>query len=436
MSTNRSSVVVARGMFSVIHTLDSLKSRFENHGFYVDTFNISNGKLTTEFFASHTDLLKKYTSDEIVVKEMRKIIPRTHPKLCTSESHHDMECLISFLSGHWKMPLNVVRNVVRQAPEWIMMWRMMSKGISGQHHAVDEFTSMYAPQHRDRIMLCIRPWSGSSSDNITLRVYRRFDGDIHSLKFERLVTPKILLDMVRNVLLSLTYFSMYDDMHHFDIKPSNVLYRVTKDGTVETRLTDYDSLCKLDYVKSIHDTIVTITDRYCSPLYPKFHESFDAMKLTSPLAPQHLTMEDVNKSWNKLIKMHARNERAPTYCDQLNRVIMKHDLYSLGCTLAYFRIKNRSHAKIVSSFIEDMLMADEDITIPNLRIRFNDESKMAPPHTTTITTGTPKNKKTTNTTSTTSKTRIMTISDASDRLNELYIRLKVPKETTNESVIV
>jgi hypothetical protein len=424
MSTNRS-VVVARGMFSVIHTLDSLKRRFENHGFYVDTFNISNGKLSTEFFASHADLLKKYTSDEIVVKEMRKIIPRS-PKLCTSESHHDMECLISFLSGHWKMPLNVVRNIVRQAPEWIMMWRMMSKGISGQHHAVDEFTSMYAPQHRDRIMLCIRP-IGSSSDNITLRVYRRFDGDIHSVKFGRLVTPKILLDMVRNVLLSLTYFSMYDDMHHFDIKPSNILYRVTKDGTIETRLTDYDSLCKLDYVKSIHDTVVTITDRYCSPLYPKFHESFDAMKLTSPLAPQHLTMEDVNKSWNKLIKMHARNERAPTYCDQLNRVIMKHDLYSLGCTLAFFRIKNRSHAKIVSSFIEDMLMADEDITVPNLRIRFNDETKMAPPPTTIVTP--PQKTKT-------KRTRIMTISDASDRLNELYIRLKVSKETTNESVII
>jgi len=390
----------------VIHTLESLDEYGES--FFVDTFDVSSGKLVSEFFSTPKDLMASYSSDEIVIKVNNESVSSD---MCTANSHHETECLISFLYRQWKISLNTIRNVVHQAPEWTLLWLMMSKGIAGQHDTIDKFTSLYTIG-KNNVILCIRPVHANK--HAVLRVYRRFDGDIHSLKFLQLVNTRILLDMVQNILMSLMYLAMYNNFHHFDIKPSNILYRVNENGDVETRLTDYDSLCRLGNKIGTHEVHVIATEGYRSPLYPDFDKSFNAMKLKSPLAPEHLTVDDVQKSWKSLLSQHVRSQRAPKYCDQLNQVITKHDLYSLGCTLAYFRVKNKVHSRLISVFIEDMLMAD-DIEVPNLRIRLNNEYKVDTMNMMTKSSVSSRKK----------KTRIMTISDAINRLDELRVKLKL-----------
>jgi serine/threonine protein kinase len=401
--------VIGIGAFSVIRTLESLDEYGKS--FFVDTFDVSSGKLVSEFFSTPKDLMASYSSSEIVIKVAREI---TSPEMCTANSHHETECLISFLHAHWKIPLNIIRMLVHQAPEWTLLWLMMTRGIAGQHDTIDKFTSLYTTR-KNNVVLCIRPCDTVHKKNI-LRVYRRFDGDIHSLKFLQIVNTRILMDMVRNVLMTMMYLAMYNHFHHFDIKPSNILYRVNENGDVETRLTDYDSLCRLGNKMGTHEVHVIATEGYRSPLYPDFDKSFSAMKLKSPLAPEHLTVDDVQNSWKSLLSQHVRSKRAPKYCDQLNQVITKHDLYSLGCTLAYFRVKNKVHSRLISVFIEDMLMAD-DIEVPNLRIRLNDEYKADTMNMMTKSSVSVSSRK--------KKTRIMTISDAINRLDELRVKLKL-----------
>ncbi len=405
--------VIGMGAFNVIRTLDSLSEYGKS--FFVDTFDVSSGKLISEFFSTPQDLMASYSSNEIVIKVAREI---TSPEMCTANTHHETECLISFLHAHWKMSLNSIRILVHQAPEWTLLWLMMSRGIAGQHDTIDKFTSLYTTR-KNNVVLCIRPCDSVHKKNI-LRVYRRFDGDIHSLKFLQISNTRILLDMVRNVLTTLMYLAMYNHFHHFDIKPGNILYRVNENGDVETRLTDYDSLCRLGNKMGTHDVHVIATEGYRSPLYPDFDKSFNAMKLKSPLAPEHLTVDDVQNSWKSLLSQHMRSKRAPKYCDQLNQVITKHDLYSLGCTLAYFRINNKVHSRLVSVFIEDMLMAD-DIEVPNLRIRLTGEYDVETMNmmkkTSSVSSQLPSKSK--------KKTRIMTISDAISRLDELRVKLKL-----------
>lgn len=412
MDSDHATVTIGRGAFSVIRTLDSLKGGVYK-SFFVDTFDVSTGELTSEYFQTFESLSDTYSPDEIVIKETSKLTS----KMCTNNKHHETECLVSFLSGHWNTSVAGVRNLVRHVPEWVLLWMMMSRGIAGQHHSVDKFTPLYSPQP-NKVVLCIRPQSSSKARTTeVLRVYRRFDGDISSLHFRQLAKPRVLIDMVHSVLLSLMYFAMYDQFHHFDIKPSNVLYRVTEHGDVETVLADYDSLCKLDNETIIDDVYVNTTVMYSSPLYPNFSESFDGMKHKSPLAPQHLSADDVRRSWNALIDTHAKSVRAPKFCDQLNQVIAKHDLYSLGCTLAVFRVGNKAHSKMVTDFIEDLLMAEDDVVVPNLRIRLNDDSRsLLPLHRPPRTQPNVRRRR-----------RIMTISDAIDRLNELRIKLKLQK---------
>lgn len=359
---------LGKGGYNVIFDLSQLVRAYPSSEYLVDTLDLVTCEFKTQRFASAAALVTAY-SDDIVVRDMLQVADRQVAESLTRD------CFTTLLTSKWnevapdgtRYKRSTVSSYVKSLPEWEMLWTICKRGIYARHDPLDTFTSLHVRQG-GVMTLCVRTRGGG-----IYPVLRRYEGDIGSLRFLREeATLGVLLDVVESILNTLTYFSIYGVFHHHDIKTSNVLWRKTFSGAIETRLSDYDTLVTVpDHVALFNVDMSSVTKLYASPmrLTPKiFLDNFDyaRAKRAFPMVPEDLTGKEVLDSWMPLIREHARGRRrgnSNLQCDMLDTVLTKNDLYSLGCLIAEFPLQaetartNRKLQQGLGGFIRDLMLA-------------------------------------------------------------------------------
>jgi hypothetical protein len=359
---------LGEGGYNIVFDLRQLVRAYPSAEYLVDTLDLVTCEFKTQRFASAAELVAAY-SDDIVVRDMKHVEERQVAESLARD------CFTTLLTSKWnenapdatRYKRAKVSAYVKSLPEWEMLWTICKRGIYARHAPLDAFTSMHVRQG-STMTLCVRTKGGG-----VYPVLRRFEGDIGSLRFLREeATLGVLLDVAESILNTLTYFSIYGVFHHHDIKTSNVLWRRNASGSIETRLSDYDTLVNVpDHVALFNVDMSSVTKLYASPMRltsKVFLDNFDyaRAKRAFPMAPEDLTGQEVLDSWLPLVREHARGRRrgnSNLQCDMLDTVLTKNDLYSLGCLIAEFPLQaetartKRKMQQGVGGFIRDLMCA-------------------------------------------------------------------------------
>ena len=340
--------ILGKGAFNTIKTLDDV-AQGTSPVFFVDTFDIMTGSFNTISYPSRKKLLDIKLRDQIVIREISNLYGTD---LETVESNNtgsskqplkdpEQDCLTKHLFAHWnsrsgqrhKKPaytIEFIESLLKNLPEWLLLWRMFKKGIFLKHHAVGEFLILHTDTEEPTVVtLCIR------TDSSVFPVYRLMSGDIESIEFVSNASLFDLLNMVESVLLTLVYYSIYGMYHHIDIKPRNILFD-KKDMSI--MLADYESSITLPGNVPIIDIIARSTDIYTSPLFSmdnkEFSEKFKGLKTYAPSIPESMTSDHIWSTWRSIINEHVKDTRET--CDLSDFLLTKNDLYALGCSLLSF----------------------------------------------------------------------------------------------------
>lgn len=348
MTLQKGGQTIGNGGYNIIKTLNSISS---SRLYYVDTYDILNGVIETTIIDSRSKLLKEY-GNKIIIRELNMndgpslIDISSFPDGPNQSSEYVGSCFVKLLYNHWKkyqlINIAFIDNLVKYIPEWNMLWLIYQRGIIYQHHSIDHFTTFYTkPSNPHIVTICIR------TDNLVIPVYKRFNGDITRNIFIKHVNLKNIFDMVENLLLTLTYFMMYDFHHHFDIKPKNILFkksRETKGGyIITTRLGDYDGIFSIysDINSDIHinDIRVIITHGYSSPFnYDNETDFLNSFRSLPHVVHKFVNGKTIWQSWQTLINQHVKpyNVRDKKKCSIVDKVMVKNDIYAIGATILSF----------------------------------------------------------------------------------------------------
>lgn len=371
--------ILGEGGDGSVHTLDDLPA---DEDFVLDLVNLRSGSARSERLSGKDEVVRRLGGLHRAVYKL--IVPRErHVDAAAasqaSQSHRPglpqplppaplvrREGFLTDFYRHWAAP-----HVVREERT---KWQLMSTALQHGLRTADVEAIMPLLRDGDDIVLALR------SRQRLYPVYKFMHGSVLSFGWHYSVCVGDLLQVARVVLETCARLLLFGGIHHGDIKPDNILFRVALPGAERTlrrvceqsltrpdgrmdKRTLHDSISRMlklnrrrgnvdvefvvaDYATAVsRPSLSSIQASQGTPGYmcPMLYENFDRFDadarhlmraaLSLPPPAPRLAADATKWIWDSYAEAFALRARGDLLPDDM---LVKNDMYGLGATLLSF----------------------------------------------------------------------------------------------------
>lgn len=351
-------VVLGQGGFGTVRTLDELD---KEDVYVLDYVNLRTGKFESRVF--DYEKLMRLFGHRVVYKENFKTKEQeTNQRLHSLGQFRQFhERRRRFLADFMMRWADTVEGV-QESAKWEFLSDILRKGIRAPE--VQHLMPLY--RFRDYVYLCLRPQK-------TLKLfplYRYMHGDLRTMLRYYIFTVRDLVSVIDAVIKCLTALQIFGGIHHCDIKPENILFRVrgirplapppvpkseesvmahaamaslvaSRKKKVEYVMSDFDSAVNRPGAR--HLLHVRGTPGFMSPLcyrsFDDFKDKYDKFADRWANFTSRTTAENIWASYAEIIRARdaVLQGQAPEESFDSDAVFVKNDLYAIGITVfSYF----------------------------------------------------------------------------------------------------